>query len=207
MFGVLGIGQGVERGMEARDAATAVRRTGAILLDSYSPERSAVAEMVLRNATPLTDLATLTHPTAQAARNLAFRVLFGFQAVRDKMTTTISEIGIAYAGSPLSSGSLAGERWPPQHYDGVPPGIGSEPRFVLYTADGEKGAALSARFPSLLEPNPRTLEERPHRLLIVRPDGYIGFSSDDAAWVEAERYLQRLALECPVSDLSGFRHT
>jgi 2-polyprenyl-6-methoxyphenol hydroxylase-like FAD-dependent oxidoreductase len=192
-------GQGMNTGMQDainlawKLAMVAHGQAGAILLDSYSPERTAVGEMVLRNATRLTDLATLTHPAAQAARNLALRILFGFHSVRDRMATTMSEIGIAYAGSPLSSGSLAGARWEPEHYDGPPPGIGSEPRFVLYTAEVEKGAALAARFPSLLEPNPRTLDDHPHRLLIVRPDGYIGFSSDDAAWVEAERYLQRLS--------------
>ena len=192
-------GQGMNTGMQdainlAWKLAMALHgQAGAILLESYSPERTAVGEMVLRNATRLTDLATLAHPAAQAARNLALHVLFGFHAVRDRMATTMSEIGIAYTSSPLSSGSLAGARWAPGHYDGAPPGTGSEPRFVLYTADAERGAALSTRFPSLLEPHPRTLQDHAHQLLIVRPDGYIGFSSGDAAWVEAERYLQRLA--------------
>ena len=40
--------------------------------------------------------------TTEAARNLAMRFLFGFHAVRDKIVTTISEIEIAYADSPLS---------------------------------------------------------------------------------------------------------
>ena len=167
-------------------------QAGAILLDSYGPERSAVGEMVLRNATRLTDLATLTHPAAQAARNLALRVPFGFHAVQDRMATAMSEIGIAYAGSPLSSGPLAGRRWAPEHYDGPPPGLAREPRFVLYAADGGKGAALAARFPSLLESKRRTPKDR-NQLLIIRPDGYIGFSASDRAWIEAERYLQRLA--------------
>ena len=162
------------------------------LLDSYSPERSAVGDMVLRNASRLTDLATLAHPAAQAARNVALRVLLGFHAIQDRMAATMSEIEIAYTNSPLSSGQRAGARWAPKHYDGAPPGIGDHPRFVLYTADVEKGATLATQFPSLLEPKPRMPQE-PRNLLIVRPDGYVGFSSGEAAWDEAERYLQRLA--------------
>ncbi len=191
-------GQGMNTGMQDainlawKLAMVTHGQAGTILLDSYSPERTAVGDMVLRNASRLTDLAALTHPAAQTARNFALRVLLGFHAVRDKMATTMSEIEIAYTGSPLSSGSHAGARWAPEYYDGPPPGMGGEPRFVLYTADAEKGAALAARFPLLLESKPRTPAD-PHRLLIVRPDGYIGLSSGDATWVEPERYLQRLA--------------
>ena len=42
-----------------------------VLLDSYSPERSAVGDMVLNHATRLTDMATLSNPAAQAVRNVA----------------------------------------------------------------------------------------------------------------------------------------
>jgi len=120
------------------------------------------------------------------------RFALGLHTVRDKLATTMSEIEIAYAGSPLSSGPHAGDRWAPKQYDGPPPGSGAEPRFVLHTDDGEAGAALAARFPSLLEPAPRKPDAH-YRLLIVRPDGYIGFASVDAAWSEAAHYLQRLA--------------
>jgi 2-polyprenyl-6-methoxyphenol hydroxylase-like FAD-dependent oxidoreductase len=191
-------GQGMNTGMQDainlawKLAMVMHGQAGTILLDSYSPERTAVGDMVLRNAGRLTDLATLTHPAAQAARNIALRILLGFHAVRDKVATTMSEIEIAYTGSPLSSGPHAGDRWAPEHYDGPPPGIGSQPRFVLYAGDGEKGAALAARFPSLLEPKPRTPDD-PRRLLIVRPDGYIGFASGDADWAAAERYLRQWA--------------
>src|SRR6185369_3507520 len=46
------------------------------LLDSYSAERTEVGRIVLRNATRMTDMATLSSPAAQAARNLAMRFLF-----------------------------------------------------------------------------------------------------------------------------------
>lgn len=191
-------GQGMNTGMQdavnlAWKLAMVEREQAAgALLNSYSPERSAVGEMVLRNAGRLTDLATLAHPAAQAARNLALRILLGFHAVQDKLAVTMSEIEIAYARSPLSSGRNAGARLAPEHYDGAPPGSGSEPRFVLYAADAAKGAALAGRFPTLMEGQPRTPWE-PRRVLIVRPDGYIGFSGDGNAWADAEQYLQQLA--------------
>ena len=100
---------------------------GSTLLDSYSPERTAVGDMVLRNASRLTDVGTLSHPAAQAARNVAVRFVLGLHTVQEKMAATMSEIEIAYAGSILSSGRHAGERLAPAHYDGAPPGAGRDP--------------------------------------------------------------------------------
>ncbi len=191
-------GQGMNTGMQDainlawKLAMVTQGRASAGLLESYSSERSAVGEMVLRNASRLTDMVTLSHPAAQAARNLALRFLLGFHAVQDRMTTTMSEIEIGYSGSPLSRGRHAGTRLAPQDYDGPPPGMGDAARFVLFAADKEKAAAIAARFPALLEPEPRT-PPVPRSLLIVRPDGYIGLAAGGEAWDEAETYLRQLA--------------
>jgi 2-polyprenyl-6-methoxyphenol hydroxylase-like FAD-dependent oxidoreductase len=188
-------GQGMNTGMQdavnlAWKLAMVVRgQAREPLLDSYSPERSAVGDLVLRNATRLTDMATLSNPAAQAARNLALRFLLGLHAVRDRMATQLSEIEIAYVDSPLSSGSGAGVRWEPEAYAGPPPGAGGEPRFVLYAADAARGARLIERFPDLLEP---TLRSTPSGsgLFVVRPDGYVGLAASEAEWDAAERYLR-----------------
>ena len=64
-------GQGMNTGMQdavnlAWKLALVLRGEAAPgLLDSYGPERNAVGETVLRNATRLTDMATLAHPAAQ----------------------------------------------------------------------------------------------------------------------------------------------
>ncbi|MBV8869461.1 MAG: hypothetical protein JOY65_08605, partial [Acetobacteraceae bacterium] len=87
----------------------------------------------------------------------------------------------------------AGARWESKHYAGLPPGAGREPRFLLYAADVERGAALTARFPMLLEPEPRTPPDA-STLFIVRPDGYVGLSAHGASWGEAESYLEALTL-------------
>ena len=193
-------GQGMNTGMQdafnlSWKLAMVMRgQAKAGLLGSYSPERSAVGEIVLRNASRLTDLGTLSNPTAQAFRNLALRFLLGLHAVRDKMASTLSEIEIGYAKSPLSSGPHAGDRLPPDLYDGAAPGVGPAPRFVLYAADTDEGSALAAQFPALLEAKPRQPPD-PDRLLIVRPDGYIGLSADAGAWIDAKRYLEQWAME------------
>jgi 2-polyprenyl-6-methoxyphenol hydroxylase-like FAD-dependent oxidoreductase len=197
-------GQGMNTGMQ--DAINlawklAMVANGAAapgLLDSYSPERSAVGDMVLHNATRLTDMATLSNPAAQAVRNLAMRFMMGLHTVRDRMATEMSETGIAYSDSPLSVGAkhaphgvAAGERMAPDTYHGPPPGAGREPRFVLYGA-GTQAEECAAAYPALLEAEPRT-PPASDRLLIVRPDGYIGFSGGPADWDKARSYLRALA--------------
>ena len=191
-------GQGMNTGMQDainlawKLAMVLQGRAAPRLLDSYSPERNAVGDMVLRNASRMTDLATLANPVAQGARNLALRILLGLHTVRDRMAATMSEIEIAYADSPLSQGPGAGERWAPEHDAGPPPGAGRAPRFVLYAADAERGRALAARFPALVEDAPRPAPD-PDRLHVVRPDGYVGLSAAGDAWDEAHGYLARLA--------------
>ena len=160
------------------------------LLDSYSPERNAVGEMVLRNATLLTDVATLANPAAQAARNIAARFLLGFHAVQDEMASTMSEIDIAYRKSALSTGRHAGSRWAPRHYAGAPPGSGDSPKFVLYAADGNKAAALLGKFPALVEAVSRQTPDS--YMHVVRPDGYVGLTSGSDDRNEVDSYLSRL---------------
>ncbi len=190
-------GQGMNTGMQdainlAWKLAMVVHGTAApSLLDSYSPERSAVGDMVLRNATRLTQFATLANPAAQAARNFALRVALGLHAVEKGVATTMSEIDIAYGASPLSVGRNAGVRLAPEKYDGTPPGAGDMPRFVLHAADAAKAATVAAQFPDIVEAAPR----RPpasRELLLVRPDGYVGLVAGEDKWADAEAYLARV---------------
>jgi 2-polyprenyl-6-methoxyphenol hydroxylase-like FAD-dependent oxidoreductase len=160
------------------------------LLDSYSPERNAVGEMVLRNASRLTDAATLTNPAAQAARNFVARFLLGFHAVQNEVVTTMSEIDIAYSKSPLSVGRHSGARWAPQNYAGPPPGAGTSPRFVLYSSDSQKAATLAAEFPTVLEGTPRPPPD--DAIYVVRPDGYVGLRTATDDWGAVESYLGKL---------------
>jgi 2-polyprenyl-6-methoxyphenol hydroxylase-like FAD-dependent oxidoreductase len=108
------------------------------LLDSYSPERSAVGDQVLRNARRLTDVGTLANPASQAVRDLVLRFLLGTHALQGQLVTAMSEIDIEYPHSPLSAGRHAGARLPPKDYAGSAPGSGKTPRFTLFARDGAR---------------------------------------------------------------------
>jgi 2-polyprenyl-6-methoxyphenol hydroxylase-like FAD-dependent oxidoreductase len=190
-------GQGMNTGMQdafnlAWKLAMVVRgEAAASLLDSYSPERSAVGDLVLRNATRLTDLATLSTPMAQAVRNAALRFLLGLHTVQDRLADTMGEVEIGYARSPLTAGHGGGARLAPESYDGPPPGAGHSPRFLLFTADTGWGTAVAAAHPGLLEPKPR-LPADDGQVLVVRPDGYVGLSARRGDRNQVEAYLGRL---------------
>jgi 2-polyprenyl-6-methoxyphenol hydroxylase-like FAD-dependent oxidoreductase len=77
------------------------------LLSSYSLERSAVGDEVLKNAERFTTLATLRNPVAQWLRNHIAPILGSFQAVQDKLRDNWFELSINYRHSPLSAGN-----WP-----------------------------------------------------------------------------------------------
>lgn len=191
-------GQGMNTGIQdainlAWKLAMVIRGAAAPgLLASYSKERSAVGETVLRNATLLTNMATLSHPIARGARDVALKRLLGLGAIQRRVAGTMSEIDIAYPDSPLSSGPTGGTRLAPARYDGSPPGAGSRPLFALYTADRTLGAQLVARYPALLEPQPRSPPGR-NAVLIVRPDGYVGYGSRGVDRDGAEAYLAALS--------------
>ncbi|WEN13818.1 FAD-dependent monooxygenase [Rhodanobacter sp. AS-Z3] len=189
-------GQGMNTGMQDainlawKLAQVVAGHAGNHLLDSYSSERRKVGARVLLNATRLTRAANLSNPLLQAARNQLLKLLLGFHGIRHAMGEMLSEIDIAYAGSPLSVGPHAGDRLPPDQYDGPAPGTHAA-RFVLYAADAATGDALAARYPAWIEARSR----RPHdpgQLLIVRPDGYTGLVARANDWKAAAHYLDRL---------------
>src|SRR5579883_600357 len=73
-----------------------------VLLDSYSLERSAVGDHVLRNAGRLTRLAIMRNHLAQALRNEAVSLLARLAPVRRRFALAMSELDISYPASPLS---------------------------------------------------------------------------------------------------------
>jgi 2-polyprenyl-6-methoxyphenol hydroxylase-like FAD-dependent oxidoreductase len=148
------------------------------LLDSYSAERSAVGEKVLRDAGRLTMIATLKNHTMQTARNAIGSVVFGLAPVRRAMADNFAEITIGYADSPLNGprarglgGPEPGERIPPVSGQS-PVGGGGAPLFALFAARGEASARLLREFPDLLENVARPpLHEG--GVWLARPDGYV----------------------------------
>src|SRR5262245_35497648 len=159
------------------------------LLDSYSIERSAVGDMVLSNASRLTDMAVLRNPLLQTLRNTVVKFAAGFPQVAHIVADTLSELNIGYPKSPLSVTSghphetTAGDRWPDRL-----PGDASKARF---TAVGPRDttAALAAKFPQLVQAGGAKATD----LSLIRPDGYVGFAGAASDRSAAEAYLQNLA--------------
>jgi 2-polyprenyl-6-methoxyphenol hydroxylase-like FAD-dependent oxidoreductase len=160
------------------------------LLDSYSVERSAVGDMVLSNATRLTEAAIIRNPIVQGLRNTVVKFALGFPQLAHRAADTLAELNIGYPKSPLTvagahrpSGAKPGERWP----DPLPP----DPGKARFTAIGPADAVadLAAKFPKLVVPAPAATKD----LSLVRPDGYVGFAGAASDRDGAEAYLRELA--------------
>jgi hypothetical protein len=101
-------GQGMNTGMQDafnlgwKLALVERRRASDALLDTYSVERSAVGDLVLRNAGVLTRVATLRNPLAQSARDAVYRLFSSWRIVQHGLSDTLSELSINYRHSPLS---------------------------------------------------------------------------------------------------------
>ncbi|HVY17293.1 MAG TPA: FAD-dependent monooxygenase [Rhodopila sp.] len=194
-------GQGMNTGMQdafnlAWKLALVERGAcGGAILDSYSPERSKVADAVLAMAGRMTEVGTLHNPIAQRLRNLAGHLMLGLSVVRDAMAQTMSEVTIGYPDSPLNGvhleggpGPRPGERVRPTAGQ-TPPGSGGDPRFALFADPGPAIDGLLARFGRLLDPALRPPLAH-GAIWLVRPDGYVACTSVDGAAIAA--YLDRL---------------
>lgn len=158
------------------------------LLDSYSQERSAVGERVLRNAGLMTEAATLRNPLLQTVRNAILRFAAGFPQIRHRVADQLAEMDIGYPDSPLTArttgvpdGPKPGERWPHR----LPEGAGGR----RFTALGPAAVVtdLATRYPRLVTAVPGD-----HALRLIRPDGYVGFAGSSADAARAEAYLAAL---------------
>jgi hypothetical protein len=164
------------------------------LLDSYSTERSAVGDMVLRNAGRLTEAAITRNPIAQRLRNTVVKFALGFPLVGHIVADTMSELNIAYPESPLSvagathaRGIKPGTRWPEK----LPADTGRS-RFTAI-GSAEVAAELAAKFPRLVEAATSSKLADVLDLILVRPDGYVGFAGSAADRAGAEAYLRTIA--------------
>lgn len=163
------------------------------LLDSYSTERSAVGDMVLRNAGAMTEAAIARNPIVQAVRNTFVKFALSFPQIGHIMANTLSELNIAYPNSPLSvagahhaHSTKPGLRWPEKL-----PADAARSRF---TAIGPPDAIadLAAKFPKLVQAATASGHDA-RDLVLVRPDGYVGFAGTVADRAGAEAYLRAIA--------------
>jgi 2-polyprenyl-6-methoxyphenol hydroxylase-like FAD-dependent oxidoreductase len=248
-------GQGMNTGMQdafnlAWKLALVERGLGQAqpLLDSYSRERSAVGDQVLRGAERVTTMATLRNPVAQFLRNHIAPIVASFGLVQDKIKNTLCELNINYRHGPLSAenwrgsdGELAaGDRMPDaplasaatsakstlfaalrgtQHHLLLLPGshdrqavsqlleIADETQrtfpdiyaacIILKHSDDTATPDLSAipsTVPVWLDVERRLYQRSgasDRALILVRPDGYIGYRAQPADAGAFQKYLDR----------------
>jgi len=187
-----------------RGAATAASP----LLASYSPERSAVAEYVLRGSAALTRMGTLRNPLVQAVRNLVLPLVTRLPAIRRAVATTLGELDIAYRDSLLSrraqsagrGGTPPGERVPDQPVrllDGKAVPLYARLRsgrfLVLATradADSGQAAEMLGRFGDACEIAVNNDDTDRTGIRVIRPDGYLGLLAGVGDWKSVAGYLE-----------------
>jgi 2-polyprenyl-6-methoxyphenol hydroxylase-like FAD-dependent oxidoreductase len=199
-------GQGMNTGMQ--DACNLAWKLALVLrgicepeplLGSYSAERGAVGEQVLKGAGVATQIGILRGGIKQSIRNHLASLVFGFSAIQEKAAAALTEISIGYPDSPLNStgthvhgGPKAGDRAPIR--DGERPvGAGDAPRFVLLAGADEEAAQLIARYPNLLESEWRA-PFHSGGLWLVRPDGYVAVTAGGDDWKRVADFLDGIAV-------------
>ena len=112
-------GQGMNTGMQdafnlAWKIALVCKGTARdALLDSYSVERSAIGDQVLRNAGRMTEVAMLRNPLLRELRNIVASTLMGHvAAVRQRMVDALTEVDLHYAESPLTRAPSGASSYP-----------------------------------------------------------------------------------------------
>jgi FAD binding domain len=167
------------------------------LLASYSPERSAVAKMVLEQTGRTTAIALMTGAAKQTIRNHVASLVFGLAPVRHAMANMLSEVSVGYPDSLLNrsgdfehSGPAPGRRAPIRN--GEPRvGEGPTPRFALFAVENDALASVAREFADILEPTLRTPYDG-SGLWLVRPDGYVALRAKSGDAQAVRKYMQGL---------------
>jgi hypothetical protein len=126
------------------------------LLDSYSAERSPIAEQVLKVTGRVTSMATLTGKVKQSLRNHGAALVLGVPMFRKFAADAAAEISIGYPRWPLNG--PGGRRDPspgaraPIRATEPPVGAGNTPRFALFAEPDGIPSKFPARYASLVEP-------------------------------------------------------
>src|SRR5947207_10654294 len=177
-------GQGMNTGLQ--DAANLGWKLAAVvrgtadpgLLDTYHAERYPVGRFVLRLSHGLMRMALLKSGPLRQALALAGGAATQIGPVAGQAAGAISGIGISYH-APAGSHRLAGHRAPD-----IPLVGGRRPRLYEALRDGSFVLLTAAEAPSLLASWPGRVQlgvpgPAPARMILVRPDGYIAWATDD----------------------------
>lgn len=156
------------------------------LLDSYSSERLPVIRNVIETTDHLTKVMGTPSKFAQTLRDTVIPMVSRLAPFQHAFVQRLSELGITYHGSPIIEGP--GERYFDESLRG---GKGIRSRFVLVLGrDATSSTKATARqfadsFADIID----LRVGQKQGLMLVRPDGYVAYSShkDDIAEFEAAR--------------------
>jgi FAD binding domain-containing protein/aromatic ring hydroxylase-like protein len=182
-------GQGMNAGLQ--DAANLGWKLAAAvhgwapdgLLDSYNTERHPIGRAVVRGSGALLRLALARSRATRAARWLLANVVGRFGSPPALVSRAVSGISIAYA-APRGAHRLAGRRAPDVRLATGKAGmtrlyeILRGGRFVLLTPAGA-GAAIGRRWAGRVDP--ATPADATLPMVLVRPDGYVAWATDETA--------------------------
>ena len=190
-------GQGMNTGMQDafnlawKLALVLDGRAGARLLDSYSAERSAIGDAVLKNASAMTHVAILQNPILKEIRNTAAGVLGHIPALRQRLVDQLTELDLNYADGPLTAHAPGFGRHPANGHRApdlaVSPPKGPTGR-LYETLRGGRFVVLSLatdpiELPSDLAHVATAVRAEPNDdypaagHVLVRPDGYVAIST------------------------------
>ena len=167
--------------------AVASGRTGT-LLDSYEAERHPVGADVIALSTRLTRLGTLRNPVAQRVRNLVLHLGLESTSLDERLAARVEQQRVRYAGSPVVAGH--GRTVHPGDFLRLPR---TQVADALARTSGHLAVVLPRDWPRHLAAGVTELEvtEKDEDALteatglthggivVVRPDGYVGFVGDD----------------------------
>lgn len=185
------------------------------LLDSYTPERSPVGELVLRQAARMTSLITLRNPVARFLRNQGLRLLGRIPAFQRDFVRYLAEMAIHYPKSPLNGESTradwkGGKVKPGDRFPDVrlrDPKTGRDERMLrilhgtgydLVLLPSVADAATLSDFRSIQQQVAAAYGELIRTHLIV-PSGALltGLDGFDSAWLDSGELRKKLGARQP----------
>lgn len=145
------------------------------LLDSYTAERRPVIKSVIETTHRLTRVMGTPSKIAQTLRDVIIPVVSRLAAFQQRFVQNLSELGIAYVGSPIIAG--AGKRYFDESLRG---GKGISNRFLLLVGGEANSQTKEAvrRFCESLDGLVELRAAGQPGVALVRPDGYIAYAGD-----------------------------
>jgi 2-polyprenyl-6-methoxyphenol hydroxylase-like FAD-dependent oxidoreductase len=189
-------GQGMNTGMQDafnlswKLAMVWHNRAAASLLDSYSPERSAIGDLVVRNAGNMTKIAILRNPILQELRSLAIGALGQIGALRQRFVDQLTELDLDYRETGLTTSPHGSSRHPAggDRAPDVPLTVGDEAVCLHQLLARGKFAVVSVGAAEIaLPPSLRAIAAAAHaatatgyapdHVYLIRPDAYVMMST------------------------------